>query len=267
MSVMKIGWITLLIAAACEVKESDRPCPCAAGWICCEGQNVCVAEASACGPDAAADGPVFDGQFGTTVPVSLGPQCELRCDGTATVLVEASFEADGLAVWTPGSDPASATLGCDGTSIEGTCDAEVSGSGVAIYQTYAPQAGTVLVRVWVRPAIVPNGGGIYLRTAVGSEDYIAFVLRDGKLAYQTIASGENQDTFLLENPPGEWTCLRAIIDLAGHTTAATNRIGINPGRLLSPNFHGVIDALTTVELAAEGGNTAGWDGLQVIACQ
>jgi len=138
---------------------------------------------------------------------------------------------------------------------------------LALYQAYASQSGTVLVRSWIRPAVVPEGGGLYLRTALGSEDYIAFVARDGAVSYRYIFNGEERIITAAQPVLDGSACLRAVINVDGHTVTAMNGLGVNTGRFVSPNFHGVTDALATVELVAEGGTTVGVDGLQVIACQ
>jgi hypothetical protein len=39
----------LLVACAGPVSENDRPCPCAAGWVCCTARNVCAREIGLCG--------------------------------------------------------------------------------------------------------------------------------------------------------------------------------------------------------------------------
>lgn len=42
--------LPMLLMAACarEIPIENAPCPCAVGWTCCEGDNVCVREGSSC---------------------------------------------------------------------------------------------------------------------------------------------------------------------------------------------------------------------------
>src|SRR6516165_4366398 len=41
-----------MIAPSCadDVSLSDRPCPCASGWICCAGRNTCIPDTQFCQP-------------------------------------------------------------------------------------------------------------------------------------------------------------------------------------------------------------------------
>ena len=175
---MRTAWIlSLLCGLGCEVKESDRPCPCASGWVCCEAQDQCVPEGASCSALGGGDGgEAFDSVIPTSAPVTLGPQCELRCEGTATTLVEAPFEVGGLTGWTAGGGSATATLACDGSAIEGACDAQTGGEGLAVSQTYPAQTGTLLLRGWIQPLAAANGGGIFLRTELASDGYFALVM-------------------------------------------------------------------------------------------
>lgn len=67
---MRLLIASSLLLAACvsQVPEANRPCPCATGWVCCESQNVCVTETSACPavePDAGSE--VFEERVTTGV--------------------------------------------------------------------------------------------------------------------------------------------------------------------------------------------------------
>src|SRR5262249_38846970 len=46
------AFVIELLAPACadEVPLPDRPCPCASGWICCAGRNVCIPDDQFCEP-------------------------------------------------------------------------------------------------------------------------------------------------------------------------------------------------------------------------
>jgi hypothetical protein len=262
---MRIAWVLLLGMAACEVRETDRPCPCADGWTCCEMSDTCVPEGSTCGANPGpGPGSASDGGAAQSM---LGPQCELRCVDSASVLLEAPFEAGGLDPWTRGPDSTTASLVCDESAIEGECAAQVAGDGLALYQQYAPQGGKLLLRAWLRPVAVADGGGLFLRSELGSEDYAGFVLEEGRLGYRYIDNGNEAFVGLVNTPVDDWTCLRAVIDVTGPSTTVFLGVGTNTGSAYAPYLHGRADVLTTIELTAGAGNALAWDGLQLTSCE
>ena len=54
---MRLRFVFPLLFAACapSVSLDGAACPCADGWVCCEGSNVCAAEAARCPPVAGPD--------------------------------------------------------------------------------------------------------------------------------------------------------------------------------------------------------------------
>jgi hypothetical protein len=80
-------------AAGCTRSLADAACPCVGGWTCCEAQNVCVPEGSAC-PGAVADGGADDAPSGPTG----GSDASLEVYGCATMprFTAASQVVDGV---------------------------------------------------------------------------------------------------------------------------------------------------------------------------
>lgn len=46
--VRRLILLTALVSGCNNIALENRPCPCATGWQCCEGANVCVAEGTQC---------------------------------------------------------------------------------------------------------------------------------------------------------------------------------------------------------------------------
>ena len=61
---VRASWLSLVLAVGCvlpDVALDDRPCPCAAGWVCDEANDVCVRSSDRDGGRAVDAGPSRDG--------------------------------------------------------------------------------------------------------------------------------------------------------------------------------------------------------------
>lgn len=87
-----LATFTLLAGCVAPVSEENRPCPCAAGWVCCEGVQICATSADLCpGGDGGGAPPAcscgngekcctgHDGCFSETTNCELLPTCTDEC--------------------------------------------------------------------------------------------------------------------------------------------------------------------------------------------
>jgi hypothetical protein len=47
---------TMMFGCVEAVEESDRPCPCGEGWVCCKSEGVCKPEGEFCNDNSKRDG-------------------------------------------------------------------------------------------------------------------------------------------------------------------------------------------------------------------
>jgi hypothetical protein len=69
--------LSTLLGCGKTVSLDDRACPCASGWVCCTGQNICVAEGASCGSDGV--NPPGPANVPPNEPVALATAQSPRC--------------------------------------------------------------------------------------------------------------------------------------------------------------------------------------------
>jgi DNA-binding beta-propeller fold protein YncE len=84
------GWPLLALAAGCQLDLDGAPCPCATGWTCCVGSEICVQEPVSC--------PATDGKLVIEPAAAMVPSGQLQGFAASEPVTWRVHEADGGAI-------------------------------------------------------------------------------------------------------------------------------------------------------------------------
>lgn len=159
--------LLVLSIAACKAPIADAPCPCGAGFTCCEATSTCVAEGAECGSGRADD---LDDAGGADAPVLPPDAAQIDPDGAHT-----RYVVSRLAVPTSLGESSTFALDIAGTSatdnalgnLLATLETLGIDSGAAVDLGIA--SGAVIHLIDVQATDLVNAGGAGLRMFDGAD--------------------------------------------------------------------------------------------------
>ncbi len=192
-------------ACGASVALENRPCPCAAGWTCCDQKNICVAPGTVCPASATPDSSTSGdpGDAATTNPTTLANAQSARCmttdrdhvywqnsNGLIVGAPKAGGELQISRFQTPIANDARCGLAVDGSTIFGTSyeygklvkltlesNGEwVLGASASMFGTLSGPSSIALDETWIYVTEY-DGGTVKKQPKSGSGD--AIVLASG----------------------------------------------------------------------------------------